>query len=86
MTFSPEARDGLLHLYNWLADADGSAIAITMNYAERIEAYCEGFRTVGERGHLRDDTRPGLRIVGFEKRVSIAFAADDKTAPVLRLF
>lgn len=27
----------------------------------------------GERGVRREDLRPGLRIVGFEKRVAIAF-------------
>jgi toxin ParE1/3/4 len=29
--------------------------------------------TFPERGRRRDDIRPGLRVVGFERRVAIAF-------------
>jgi len=29
--------------------------------------------SIGERGTKRDDIRPGLRIIGFERRVTIAF-------------
>ena len=82
--FSPEARDDLLRLYDWLADAAGPAIA--MSYVERIEAYCDGFRTAGERGTLRNEIRPGLRIIGFEKRISIAFTVDEERVNILRLF
>lgn len=44
-----------------------------MGYLERIEAYCRTLSAFPERGTLRDDLRPGLRLVGFEKRVTIAF-------------
>ena len=53
---------------------------------ERIEAYCLGFELASERGHRRDDISLGLRIVGFERRVTIAFAVDDDRVTVLRLF
>ena len=82
--FSPEARDDLLRLYDWLADAAGPGIALS--YVERIEAYCDGFRIAGERGNLRSEVRPGLRIAGFEKRVSIAFTVDEEQVTILRLF
>jgi len=39
-----------------------------------------------ERGHRRDDVSPGLRIVGFERRVTIAFVADENQVTILRLF
>lgn len=32
-----------------------------------------GFADFPERGRRRDDLRPGLRIIGFERRVTIAF-------------
>lgn len=81
---SPEARDDLLRLYDWLAEAVGTGVAL--GYIERIEAYCQGFRTASERGQLRNDIRPGLRIVGLEKRVSIAFTVEDDRVVILRLF
>jgi plasmid stabilization system protein ParE len=30
-------------------------------------------KTFPQRGHKRDDVLPGLRIIGFERRVTIAF-------------
>ena len=45
-----------------------------------------GFDLAGERGHLREDIRPDLRIVGFEKRVTIAFTIIDNRVVILRIF
>lgn len=38
------------------------------------------------RGIARDDVRPGLRILGFRKRVTIAFAVHDRRVEVLGLY
>ena len=84
VTFAPEARDDLVRLYEWIADAAGPRIALS--YVERIETYCLGFELASERGHRRDDIRPGLRIVGFEARVTIAFTVDDTRVTILRVF
>ncbi len=35
---------------------------------------------------MRDDVRPGLRIVGFERRITIAFTATEAEVTILRLF
>lgn len=71
VVFAPEARDDLLELYLFIAERDGDARAL--GYTERIEAYCLALADFPERGTRRDDLLPGLRIVGFERRVSIAF-------------
>jgi toxin ParE1/3/4 len=84
VVFTPEALHDLFELYDWVAASAGSQIALT--YIERIEAYCLGFDIVSERGHRRDDISPGLRIVGFERRITIAFAMDDDQVTILRLF
>lgn len=84
VAFSPEALDDLRQLYDWLADAAGPVT--TLRYIERLEAYCRGFTTASERGHLREDIRPGLRIVGFERRVTIAFTVSEPNVTILRLF
>jgi toxin ParE1/3/4 len=39
-----------------------------------------------ERGHRRDDVRPGLRIVGFERRITIAFTVSAEDVTILRIF
>jgi plasmid stabilization system protein ParE len=38
------------------------------------------------RGAQRDDIRPGLRVFGFRKRVSIAFEVTDDMVTVLGIF
>jgi toxin ParE1/3/4 len=72
--FSPEAQDDLIQLYLYIAERSGEATAL--GYVERIEAYCLSFADSPERGLSRDDLLPGLRVVGLERRVSIAFHID----------
>ena len=57
-----------------------------MSYIERLEAWCLGFDLASERGHARNDIRPGLRIVGFERRVIVAFTVDEDRVVFLRVF
>jgi toxin ParE1/3/4 len=83
VTFSPEARADLLELYDYIADHSGAARAL--NYVERAEQRCLRLATFPERGTSRDDVRPGLRTIGFERRVLIAFQAGPDTVVILRI-
>ena len=71
VVFAPEAENDLLQLYLYIAEHSGDARALA--YVERLERYCKGFADFPERGTCRDDLFPGLRVIGFERRVSIAF-------------
>lgn len=82
--FAPEARDDLFALYDWIAAAASPDTALS--YLERIETYCLGFKHAAERGTRRDDIRPGMRIVGFERRVTIAFSVMEERVTILRIF
>ena len=84
VVFSPEALNDLLEIYDWIADAAGENVALA--YIERLENYCRGFSHASERGHRRSDIRPNLRIVGFERRVTIAFGVDEESVTILRLY
>ena len=84
VVFSPEARNDLFALHDRIAEAAGPETALS--YVERLEAYCRGFATASERGNRRDDIREGLHIVGFERRITIAFAVDTDRVTILRLF
>lgn len=42
-------------------------------YVGRIVDFCNGLSTFPLRGTQRDDLLPGLRVTGFERRVTIAF-------------
>jgi toxin ParE1/3/4 len=81
--FAPAANQDLSELYDFIARHSGPARAL--GYIERIERYCLGFETAPERGTKRDYLRPGLRTVGFERRVLIAFHIDDGTVTIDRI-
>ncbi len=70
VVFSPDAQADLLKLYDYIAEQSGEERALA--YTERITAYCMGFAEFPKRGTRRDDLRPGLRTIGFERRVMIA--------------
>ena len=82
--FSPESATDLMELYEWISAEASPEVA--MSYLERVEEFCGRLSMGSERGHRRDDVRPGLRILGFERRLTIAFAVDDETVTVLRVF
>ena len=69
VVFAPEARDDLKELYRFIAERGDHDRA--MAYLERIEVYCRGFADFPERGIRRDDLFLGLRLVGFERRVTL---------------
>ena len=81
--FAPEAKHDLFALYTYNAEQSGAAPAF--NYISRIESYCLGFDMAGERGTRRDDIRPGMRVVGFERRVTIAFHLEPETVMIDRI-
>lgn len=57
-----------------------------MGYLDRVEAFVRSLSFGSERGTRRDDVRPGLRTVGFERRLTVAFVVDDNSVTVLRVF
>lgn len=81
---SEEARRDLFALYDWIAEAGSPNTALA--YVERIEAFCNGLDVASERGSLRDDIRPNLRVVGFERSATIAFIVEETRVVVLRIF
>ncbi len=81
--FSPEALGDLIDLYDYIALRDGPERA--MGYIERIEDYCANLSVFPERGIGRDDLRPGLRIIGFERRAVIAVQVSAESVTILRI-
>lgn len=80
----PQARPDLLALYDYIADAAGTGVAET--YIGRIETACLSLETFPGRGARRDDIRPGLRTMGFERRATIAFIVESQHVVIVRIF
>ena len=83
IVFAPEARDDLNEIFESIAEHDGPERAIT--YVERIEKACLSLQTLPNRGRPREDIRPGLRVMGFERRALIAFRVSSNTVAILRI-
>lgn len=81
---SPEAEANLLALYDWIADHASPDTAL--GYIQRLEKYVRGFDVASGRGTLRNEIREGLRTVGFERRVTIAFTVTEDQVIVLGFF
>jgi plasmid stabilization system protein ParE len=52
------------------------------SYIGGIVADCLSLKTFPERGTKRDDIRPGLRTIGYRRRVTIAFLVDLITSTI----
>jgi toxin ParE1/3/4 len=81
--FTPEAKDDLFDLYDYIAEKNSPKRAL--GYIARIEKTCMSLQTLPERGTRRDDLRPGLRVMGFERRVLIAFRVSSNAVAILRI-
>lgn len=69
--FRPRAELRLTELYDYIAAQSSADIAY--DYVEGIRETCMNLATFPERGTKRDDIMPGLRTIGFKRRVTIAF-------------
>ena len=83
VTFRPLAEADLFDLYRHIAQEAGHHIA--GGYIDRLETACMALETFPHRGHRRDDLRPGLRIIGFERRASIAFQVPPAEVVIVRI-
>ena len=83
LIFSPEAKDDLQSLLDYIAERSGRSTA--RSYLDRIGSFCMQLRDFPERGALREDLTPGLRVVGFERRISIAFHVEPQRVVIDRV-
>ena len=77
------ALDDLRELGAWIAARANDEVA--QRYLNRLRSYCQRFDAFPERGARRDDLKPGVRTVGFERRVTVVFAVFESGVVILRL-
>ncbi|MFA5966405.1 MAG: type II toxin-antitoxin system RelE/ParE family toxin [Sphingomonas sp.] len=81
---TPEARDQLDRLHGYIADAAGDDIA--SGFVDGIIDHIAGLAAFPKRGTARDDIRPGLRTIGWRRRVTIAFVVEEREVVVIGVF
>jgi plasmid stabilization system protein ParE len=74
----------LEELYEYVAQASGAGRANAL--VGSIVDYCDRLAISPYRGTRRDDLRLGLRIVGFRRRVTIAFSVTKESVEILGVF
>lgn len=84
VVFEPDARIDLANLYGWIADASSPVMA--ERYVRRVGDFIRRLDLASERGTARDDLGAGLRLVGFERRLTIAFRVTDREVRILAVF
>ena len=84
ISYEHKARDDIDSLYDWIVDNQGSTM-IANKYIGRLRRYIDGFIMFPHRGTARDDLSPRIRLVGFERRVTIAFMVTDETVLIVRI-
>ncbi|MBX4937444.1 type II toxin-antitoxin system RelE/ParE family toxin [Rhizobium binae] len=79
-----EAELDLARIYAFVRKKSASAV-VAREYVARIRTFVGGFETYPERGSLREHIRPGLRVIGFERRVSVAFVVEPTEVVIIRI-
>ena len=82
--YSTRSNTDAAWIYRTIAAASSANTAL--DYVQRILYFCERLEYGAERGRQRDDIRPSLRIIGFERRVTVAFAVEPEQVVILRIF
>ncbi len=82
--FAPQAKAQLLALHHRVSEASSPVVA--ERYTTSIVQYCRSLATFPHRGTQRDDIRPGVRLLGFRRRVTIVLSADDRVVTILGVF
>lgn len=79
-----KAEEELNALYDTITASAGPTTA--WNFVSGIRSFCSQLSDFPERGTERVDLIPGLRIIGYRRRVSIAFTVDTGTVIILGIF
>jgi toxin ParE1/3/4 len=79
-----EAQRDLFALYDWIENLAGEKRA--RSYLQRLRQFTQSLETAPERGRQRNDIRSAMRVIGFERRVTIVFATADDRVFIVRYF
>jgi len=81
--FSKKSQADLVSIYDYIAEQSDPSRALA--YFERIRDFCLTLNRFPERGTPWYDVSRGVRVVGFERRVSIAFRIKSQTVTIVRI-
>ena len=83
VVFRPTARDDLAEIEDWIAERSNQAIADS--YGDRIIAACGALADFPRRGTAREDLRPGIRTLAFERGATIVYLVRSDVVEIVRI-
>lgn len=83
--YQPDALSDLEDIYQFVVRLSGSA-AVAERFVGRIIDQCDRIGELPFMGTARDDLRPGLRTVGFERRAVIAYTIEPECVRITNVF
>lgn len=81
--FADAAIADLASIFEYLLIQAGERVA--RDFVGRLEAACLDLDTFPERGTVRDEVLPGLRLIGYRRQASIAFVVTGTDVIILRV-
>jgi toxin ParE1/3/4 len=84
VVFSPKADFQISEIYRSIAEASGDVRA--SDFVGAILDRCEALADFPEQGAPRFEYRPGLRIIGFRRRVTIAYGVEKGSIIILGIY
>jgi toxin ParE1/3/4 len=83
LVITPRARRDVRSISRWVEQRAGETIADA--YVSRLQRHVEELVEFPERGTRRSRRRPHLRVIGFERRITILFVVTAAEVTVLRI-
>lgn len=77
INFTPEARQQLHQLDEWIAEKATAETA--RQFVAAILDHIDGIPTFPLAGRARDDVRPGIRTATYKKRTLVAYEIDESS-------
>lgn len=85
VVFSSTADQQLADLFSWIEETSGFADQAD-EFVSSIIDHCEILARFPHIGIARDDMRPDLRTINFQRRVTIAYSVEGATVRILGIF
>lgn len=83
VVYSKRAEADFLSIYRYVTESSGYERALA--YTAGIRAFCRSLETFPERGEPWNHLIGGLRVIGFERRVSIALRVSKDRVTIVRV-
>lgn len=84
VAYGRKAQNHISDLFGYVAEQHGPEQADAI--IEKLLAFTDGLGSFPARGHPRDDLRPGLRVLGYQGRATVAFRVDGPVVTILGIY